>query len=65
MRRALMRYRIAFRRVLDRARRGGWRLGEVSGSAVLLLLFAEVASIVAAWLVLPAVVEFRNVLDAG
>jgi hypothetical protein len=59
-------------------RRSGWRLHEVSGSAVLLLLlFSEVASlvtgmealyfasIVAAWLVLPAVVEFKNVLDAG
>jgi len=59
-------------------RSGGWRLGEVFGSAVLLvLLFSEVASlvtgmgglyfasIVAAWLVLPAVVEFKNVLDAG
>jgi hypothetical protein len=60
------------------ARRSGWRLGEVSGSAVLwLLLISEVASlatgmgalyfasIVTAWLVLPAVVEFKNVLDAG
>jgi hypothetical protein len=59
-------------------RSGGWRLGEVSGSVVLLvLLFSEVASLVtgigalyfasimAAWLVLPAVVEFKNVLDAG
>lgn len=59
-------------------RSGGWRLGEASGSVVLLLLlFSEVAclvtgmralyfaSIVAAWLVLPAVVEFENVLDAG
>ena len=59
-------------------RSGGWRLGEVSGSVVLLvLLFSEVASlatgmgtlyfasIMAAWLVLPAVVEFKNVLDAG
>ena len=59
-------------------RRGGWRLGEASGSVVLLvLLFSEVASLVtgmgalyfasimAAWLVLPAVVEFKNVLDAG
>ena len=63
---------------LEKGRSGGWRLGEVSGSAVLLvLLFSEVASlvtgmgalyfasIVAAWLVLPAVVEFENVLDAG
>jgi hypothetical protein len=62
----------------DRARRGSWRLGIVSGSAVLvLLLVSEVASlvvgmgalyfasIVAAWLVLPAVVGLRNVLDAG
>jgi hypothetical protein len=62
----------------DRTRRGGWRLGEVSGSAVLvLLLVSEVASlatgmgalylasIVAAWLVLPAVVGFKNILDAG
>jgi hypothetical protein len=54
--------------------------GIVSGSAVLLmvlLLLSEVASlvtgmgalysasIVAAWLVLPAVVGLRNVLDAG
>ena len=59
-------------------RRGGLRLGEVSGSAVLvLLLFSQVASLVtgmgalyfasiaAAWLVLPAVVRFENVLDAG
>jgi hypothetical protein len=59
-------------------RSGGWRLGEVSGSVVLLvLLFSEVVSLVtgigalyftsimAAWLVLPAVVEFKNVLDAG
>ena len=58
-------------------RRGGRRLGEVSGSVVLLLLFSEVASLVtgigalyfasiaAAWLVLPAVVKFENVLDAG
>jgi len=46
----------------------------VSGSAVLvLLLVSEVVSLVtgigalyvAAWLVLPDVVEFRNVLDAG
>ena len=58
----------------DRARRSGWRLGVVSGSAVLvLLLVSEVVSpvtgigalYVAAWLVLPAIVEFRNVLDAG
>jgi hypothetical protein len=62
----------------DRARRNGWRLGEVTGSAVLvLLLVSEVASlvtgmgalyfalIVAAWLVLSAVVEFKDVLDAG
>ena len=58
------------------ARRGGWRLGGASGSAVL-LLFSEVASLVSgmgalyfasvvtAWLVLPAVVQFENVLDAG
>jgi len=58
--------------------RGGWRLGEVSASAVLvLLLVSEVASlvtgigvlyfasIVAAWLVLQAIVGFKNVLDAG
>ena len=58
--------------------RGGWRLGEVSASAVLaLLLVSEVASlvtgigvlyfasIVAAWLVLPAIVGFENILDAG
>jgi hypothetical protein len=50
----------------------------VSGSAVLvLLLVSEVASlamgmgalyfasIVAAWLVLPAIVGFKNILDAG
>ena len=49
----------------------------MSGSVVLLLLFSEVASLVtgmgalyfasimATWLVLPAVVEFKNVLDAG
>lgn len=62
----------------DGSRHSGWRLGEVSGSAVLLLfLVSEVASlvtgrgalyfasIVAAWLVLPAVVEFKNVLDTG
>ena len=62
----------------DRAPRGDWRLGEVSGSAVLvLLLVSEVpflltgmgalyfASIVAAWLVIPAVVGFKNMLDAG
>ncbi len=62
----------------DRARRDGWRLDNAFGSAVLvLLLVSEVASlvagtgmvffasIVAAWLVLPAVVGFRNVLDAG
>ena len=63
---------------LGTGRGGSWRLGEVSGSAVLLvLLFSQVASlitgmgalyfasIVAAWLVLPAVVKFENVLDAG
>lgn len=63
---------------LGKGRSGGWRLGHVSGSAVLLgLLSSEVASlitgmgalyfasIVVAWLVLPAVVEFENVLDAG
>ncbi len=62
----------------DGTHRGGWRCGEVSGSAVLvLLLVSEVASlvtgvgvlyfasIVAAWLVLPAIVGFKNVLDAG
>jgi hypothetical protein len=62
----------------DGARRRGWRLGEVSGSAVLVsLLVSEVASLVAgmgalyfasivtAWLVLPAVVGFKNILDAG
>jgi hypothetical protein len=62
----------------NRARRDGWRLDDASGSAVLaLLLISEVvavvagagtivfASIVAAWLVLPAVVGLRNVLDAG
>jgi hypothetical protein len=62
----------------DRARRGGWRLGVVSGSAVLVLLLAlelvslvtgtgtlYFASIVAAWLILPAIVGLRNVLDAG
>jgi hypothetical protein len=62
----------------DWARRRGWRLGEMPGSAVLmLLLVSEVASlvagmgtlyfasIVAAWLVLPAVVGFKNILDAG
>ena len=49
----------------------------MSGSVVLLLLFSEVASLVtgigalyfasiaAAWLVLPAVEKFENVLDAG
>ena len=58
-------------------RRAGRRLGEVSGSVVLLLLFSEVASLVtgigalyfasiaAAWLVLPAVEMVENVLDAG
>jgi hypothetical protein len=77
-----MRSRIGPWRVLDRPRgragRNGWRRGEVTGSAVLvLLLFSEVASlvtgmgalyfafIVAAWLVLPAVVGFKNILDAG
>ena len=63
---------------LGTGRGGGWRLDEVSGSVVLLvLLFSEVASlvtgmgalyfasIVAAWLVLPAVVKFENILDAG
>ena len=62
----------------DGARRRGWRLRGVCGSAVLvLLLVSEVASlvagmgalyfasIVAAWLVLPAVVGFKNILDAG
>jgi len=62
----------------DRVRRNGWRFVDVSGSAVLaLLLISEVAvllagmgtlyfaSIVAAWLVLPAIVGFKNVLDAG
>jgi hypothetical protein len=62
----------------DGTHRGGWRLGEVSGSAVLvLLLVSEVASlvtgmgvlyfasIVAAWLVFPAIVGFKNILDAG
>jgi hypothetical protein len=62
----------------DGTHRGGWRWGEVSGSAVLvLLLVTEVASlvtgvgvlyfasIVAAWLVLPAIVGFKNILDAG
>jgi hypothetical protein len=61
-----------------RRRRSGWRLGALSGSAVLaLLLAAEVAAlmvgagtlyfatVVAAWLVLPALVGLRNVLDAG
>ena len=61
-----------------RARRKGRRLDNTFGSAVLgLLLASEVASlltgtetvffasIVAAWLVLPAVVGLRNVLDAG
>ena len=62
-------------------RNGGWfrgRLGSALGSAVLaLLLFTEVASSMfgteavlflalgVAWLVLPAVVGLRNVLDAG
>jgi hypothetical protein len=54
------------------------RLGPTLGSAVLaLLLFCEVASamlgagtfyfasVVAGWLVLPAVVGLKNVLDAG
>ena len=62
----------------NRVRRNGWRLESTFGSAVLvLLLISEVAavvagagtvlfaSIVAAWLVLPAVVGLRNVLDAG
>ena len=62
----------------DGARRSGWRLGETSGSAVLVLLLASevaslvtgmgalyFASIVAAWLVLLAVVGFKNILDAG
>ena len=62
----------------ESACRGSWRLGIVSGSVVLvLLLFSEVASlvtgigalyfasIVVAWLVLPAFVGLRNVLDAG
>jgi hypothetical protein len=62
----------------NRVRRNGWRLDSAFGTAVLvLLLISEVAavvagvgtvvfaSIVAAWLVLPAVVGLRNVLDAG
>jgi hypothetical protein len=62
----------------DRARRCGWRLGVVSGSAVLVLLLAlelvslvtglgtlYFASIVAAWLIMPAIVGLRNVLDGG
>jgi hypothetical protein len=61
----------------DGAHRSGWRLDVVSGSAVLVLLVSEVASllmgmgalyfasIVAAWFVLPAVVGFKNMLDAG
>ena len=61
-----------------RARRDGWRLGAVSGSAIVALLLASevaslmagagalyFASVVAAWLVLPAVVGLRSVLDAG
>jgi hypothetical protein len=60
------------------ANRDSGRLDAVSGSAVLVLLLAsEVASLVAgagtlyfasialAWLVLPAVVGPKNVLDAG
>ena len=62
----------------DGASRDGWRLGDSYGSVVLaLLLISEVASllagagtlffvsIVAAWLVLPAIVGFKNLLDAG
>ena len=62
----------------ERARRNGRRLDNTFGSAILgLLLASEIisllagteavffASIVAAWLVLPAVVGLRNVLDAG
>jgi len=62
----------------DGTHRSCWRLGEVSGSVVLVsLLVSEVASlltgmgtlyfasIVAAWLVLPAIVGFKNILDAG
>ncbi len=58
----------------DRARRSGWRLGVVSGSAVLvLLLVLEVVSplpgigalYVAAWLVIPTVVGFKNMPEAG
>ena len=60
----------------DRVRRNGWRLVDVS-AVLALLLISEVAvllagtgklyfaSIVAAWLVLPAIVGFKNVLDAG
>ena len=62
----------------DRGRRCGVRLDAVSGSTVLVLLLASqvaflvagagtpyFASIVAAWLVLPAVVGIKNLLDAG
>jgi hypothetical protein len=62
----------------DRASRENWRLENTRGSIVLALLLAsEVASLVTevgilyfasilvAWLVLPAIVGFRNILDAG
>ena len=62
----------------DRASRENWRLDNTRGSIVLALLLASevaslvtgagmlyFASIVAAWLVLPAIVGFRNILDAG
>ena len=62
----------------DRASRENWRLDNTRGSIVLALLLAsEVASLVTevgilyfasilvAWLVLPAIVGFRNILDAG
>jgi hypothetical protein len=62
----------------DGARRNGRRLDNTLGSAALgLLLALEVASLVAgagtiffasivvAWIVLPAVVGLKNVLDAG
>ena len=62
----------------DRASRNNWRLDNTRGSIVLALLLAsEVASLVTevgilyfasilvAWLVLPAIVGFRNILDAG
>ena len=62
----------------NRARRSSSPLGNAFGSAVLVvLLVSEVvavvagagsvffASIVAAWLVLPAIVGLKNVLEAG